>query len=74
MLTFSVQLVRGVRDITAEDRADAAAFPYDEAAEMQSLGALGPHGEEGFSTLERRCSAFPSSFCCICASHIYHPC
>ncbi|KAK9909549.1 hypothetical protein WJX75_003981 [Coccomyxa subellipsoidea] len=44
----------GVREITAEDRADAAAFPFDEAAEMESLGALGPHGEEGFSTLERR--------------------
>lgn len=47
-------VARGVREITAEDRADAAAFPFDEAAEMESLGALGPHGEEGFSTLERR--------------------
>ncbi|CAL8467971.1 g7509 [Coccomyxa elongata] len=45
---------KGVREITAEDRADAAAFPFDEEAEMQSLGALGPHGEEGFTTLERR--------------------
>lgn len=47
-------LCRGVRERTSEDQADAAAFPFDEAAEMQSLGALGPHGEEGYSTLERR--------------------
>ncbi|CAK0764903.1 hypothetical protein CVIRNUC_003205 [Coccomyxa viridis] len=45
---------RGVRERTEEDKADAAAFPFDEAAEMASLGAMGPHGEEGFTTLERR--------------------
>jgi hypothetical protein len=45
---------RGVREITDEDRADAAAFPFDEAAEMKGLGALGPHGEAGYTTLERR--------------------
>ena len=47
-------LHRGVRERTEEDKADAAAFPFDEAAEMASLGAMGPHGEEGFTTLERR--------------------
>ena len=45
---------RGVQERTADDIADAAAFPFDEVAEMKSLGALGPHGEEGYSTLERR--------------------
>ncbi len=49
-----VVLRRGVRERTPEDRADVAAFPFDDAAEMESLGALGPHGEEGYGTLERR--------------------
>ena len=43
-----------MRDITKEDKADLAAFPFNEAAEMRALGALGPHGEAGYSTLERR--------------------
>ena len=43
-----------MRERTEEDKADVAAFPFDEAAEMASLGAMGPHGEEGFTTLERR--------------------
>ena len=47
-------LYRGVRERTEKDKADAVAFPFDEAAEMASLGAMGPHGEEGFTTLERR--------------------
>ena len=47
---------RGVREVSEEDKADAASFPFDEGAEMKSLGASGPHGEEGFSTLERRCN------------------
>ncbi|CAL5219932.1 g1864 [Coccomyxa viridis] len=45
---------RGVQERTAEDIADAAAYPFDEEAEMKSLGALGPHGEDGYTTLERR--------------------
>ena len=49
-------LRRGVQERTAEDVADAAAYPFDEEAEMKSLGALGPHGEEGYTTLERRCA------------------
>ena len=44
----------GVRKVSDGDRADAAVFPFDEAAEMLSLGAAGPHGEAGYSTLERR--------------------
>ncbi len=51
-------LGRGVRDISVEDKADAARFPFDEAAEMKNLGASGPHGEESFSTLERRWGAY----------------
>lgn len=43
-----------MRERTEEDIADAAAYPFDEEAEMKSLGALGPHGEEGYTTLERR--------------------
>eukprot|EP00891_Asterochloris_glomerata_P002909 jgi/Astpho2/2909/fgenesh1_pg.00050_%23_152_t len=44
----------GVNDITEADKTDQAAFPFDEAAEMKALGALGPVGESGFTTLERR--------------------
>ncbi|KAK9817046.1 hypothetical protein WJX72_008852 [[Myrmecia] bisecta] len=43
-----------VRDITEEDKADFARFPYSDDVEMKSLGALGPFGEEGYTTLERR--------------------
>jgi len=53
-ITMCFAVCRGVRERTAEDIADVAAFPFDEAAEMKSLGALGPHGEEDFTTLERR--------------------
>ncbi len=53
-ITMCFAVRRGVRERTAEDIADVAAFPFDEAAEMESLGALGPHGEGGFTTLERR--------------------
>ena len=52
---------RGVQERTAEDIADAAAYPFDEEAEMKSLGALGPHGEDGYTTLERRYAPF--GFC-----------
>ena len=62
---------RGVRERTAEDVADADAFPFDEEAEMKSLGALGPHGEEGFSTLERRCARQGGRACFIhCLIHV----
>ncbi len=54
-----------MRDITKEDKADLTAFPFNEAAEMRALGALGPHGEAGYSTLERRCAQRPiNSFLC----------
>ncbi len=44
----------GVHHCGPEERAAYAAFPFDEAAEMASLGANEPFGEEGFTTLERR--------------------
>lgn len=34
-----------VRSMTPEDRADVAAFPFDEAAEQEALGVLGFMGE-----------------------------
>ena len=50
----------GVNDITEADKTDQAAFPFDEAAEMKALGALGPVGEKGFTTLERRSGCCPA--------------
>ncbi|DBA76494.1 TPA: hypothetical protein ACH3X2_008556 [Trebouxia sp. C0005] len=43
-----------VRPLTSEDKADLAAFPFDEEAEFQALGGALPVGEKGFTTLERR--------------------
>jgi len=43
-----------VRPLTSEDKADLAAFPFDEQAEFQALGGALPVGEKGFTTLERR--------------------
>lgn len=43
-----------VKALTAEDKDDLAAFPFDEEAEFQALGGAHPVGEKGYSTLERR--------------------
>ncbi|KAK9822482.1 hypothetical protein WJX81_000481 [Elliptochloris bilobata] len=43
----------GVVDPSAAERADAAAFPVDEAAEMAGMGANASHGEPGFTATER---------------------
>jgi acetylornithine deacetylase/succinyl-diaminopimelate desuccinylase-like protein len=42
----------GVAEPTPEERAEIAAIPYDEAASFAAIGAM-PHGEAGYSTLER---------------------
>ncbi|MBB6562047.1 acetylornithine deacetylase/succinyl-diaminopimelate desuccinylase-like protein [Acidovorax soli] len=42
----------GVRAPGERERADTAAFPYDEAAFFADVGAL-PHGEAGYSARER---------------------
>ena len=47
--------------ITEQDEADMAAVQLDEGREMTALGARGPYGEEGYSTLARR-----SVFLCPC--------
>ncbi len=44
----------GVRDIDEEDRHDVSVFPFDEESEAVRLGLEAHHGEEGYSTLERR--------------------
>ena len=46
-----------VADITPADEADMEAANLDEGAEMAALGAKGPFGEAGFSTLARRRAA-----------------
>ena len=43
-----------VKAITNEDKADLAAFPFNEDREFQALGAALPVGEKGYTTLERR--------------------
>lgn len=43
-----------VRPLTEEERHAFAALPFDEKAYMQDLGIEAVHGEEGFTTLERR--------------------
>jgi len=53
-----------VRPLTSEDKADLAAFPFDEEAEFQALGGALPVGEKGFTTLERR-YAYVSLYNCI---------
>jgi acetylornithine deacetylase/succinyl-diaminopimelate desuccinylase-like protein len=42
----------GVADPTETERADIAVIPFDEAASFEAIGAV-PHGEAGYSTLER---------------------
>ncbi|HSZ42421.1 MAG TPA: dipeptidase [Trebonia sp.] len=43
----------GVPDLTAQERADIAAVPFDDAAYADELGVPGLYGEPGYSTLER---------------------
>jgi acetylornithine deacetylase/succinyl-diaminopimelate desuccinylase-like protein len=43
-----------VTPLTAEERAEFAALPFDETAFKQQLGVAALSGEAGFSTLERR--------------------
>lgn len=43
-----------VRNITAEDQNTIGDFPFDESKDLKGTGGLGPFGEPGFSTLERR--------------------
>src|SRR5439155_12631466 len=40
--------------LTAEERKQFAALPFDETAFMKQIGVEGLSGEAGFSTLERR--------------------
>lgn len=42
----------GVAEPTNAERAEIAAIPYDEASSFAAIGAV-PHGEAGYSTLER---------------------
>ena len=50
-----------VAPITKADEADMVAADLDEAAEMAALGAKGPFGEAGFSTLARRHVGLPQN-------------
>lgn len=43
-----------VIELTPEERAQFAALPFDEAAFCKDLGVPEPHGEQGYSTIERR--------------------
>ncbi len=43
-----------VAPLTDEERQAFAALPFDEGLFCQSVGASGPHGEAGYTTLERR--------------------
>jgi len=52
-----------VRPLTSEDKADLAAFPFDEEAEFQALGGALPVGEKGFTTLERRYASIHATAC-----------
>lgn len=47
-------LLQGVPDMTDADKADVAAYPFDESKEADDLGVYGFVGEQGFNTLERR--------------------
>lgn len=76
---YSLHLVlhcSDVKDIDAEDKEDLAAFPFDEEAELASLGAAQPVGEKGFTTLERRClSCILSWHMCNCNRQLHeHAC
>jgi acetylornithine deacetylase/succinyl-diaminopimelate desuccinylase-like protein len=46
-------LYDGIAELTAERRRQLAAVPFDEAEYLAGLGLDTPHGEAGFSTLER---------------------
>jgi acetylornithine deacetylase/succinyl-diaminopimelate desuccinylase-like protein len=52
-----------VRPISAEERRDIAALPFDEREWLKSTGAPAPAGEKGYSTLER-VWARPTLDCC----------
>ena len=43
----------GIPPLTAARRAEIAAVPFDEAGYLRDLGLAEPHGEPGYSTLER---------------------
>jgi len=43
-----------VRELSPDERAALAALPYDEAAYLTQVGAPGPFGEPGYTTLERQ--------------------
>ena len=43
-----------VRDLTASDRAEIAALPFDDASYLAQVGAPATFGEAGYSTLERQ--------------------
>lgn len=44
----------GVAPLSAAERQEFAALPFDEQEFCRSVGAAAPHGETGFTTLERR--------------------
>jgi len=43
-----------VRELSATERADIAALPFDEAAYLAQVGAVAAVGEPGYTTLERQ--------------------
>ncbi len=43
-----------VRPLTDEERKQFAELPFDEASFLKELGVRGPHGEPGYSSIERR--------------------
>ncbi len=43
-----------VRELTPSERAAITSLPFDEATYLQQIGAPGPVGEPGYSTLERQ--------------------
>jgi acetylornithine deacetylase/succinyl-diaminopimelate desuccinylase-like protein len=43
-----------VRDLTAAERSEIAALPFDDAAYLAQVGAPATYGETGYSTLERQ--------------------
>lgn len=43
-----------VKPLSDEERRQFAALPFDEAAYLEELGVPAPHGEAGFTSIERR--------------------
>ena len=43
-----------VRELSAKERADIAALPFDDAAYLEQVGAPATFGESGYNTLERQ--------------------